>query len=74
MSAPTQVALIGLGMVARGEIALVIATLGFEQGHLTHPVFVSIVLMTIALAVLGPLLMTPLAKRLAAEQSAGVTR
>ena len=66
--------LIGLGMVARGEIALVIATLGFEQGHLAHPVFVSIVLMTIALAVLGPLLMTPLARRLAAERSGGVAR
>ncbi len=66
--------LIGFGMVARGEIALIIATLGFEQGHLTYPVFVSIVLMTIALAVLGPLLMTPFARRLAAERSGGEAR
>lgn len=65
--------LIGFGMVARGEIALVIATLGFEQGHLTRPLFVSIVLMTIVLAVLGPLLMTPFARWLGSERSAGVT-
>lgn len=66
--------LIGFGMVARGEIALVIATVGFEQGHLTRPLFVSIVLMTVVLAVLGPLLMTPFARWLGSERSAGAAR
>lgn len=56
--------LIAFGMVPRGEIALVIATLGFVQGHLTHHVFVALVLMTIVLSVLGPLLMAPFANSL----------
>ncbi len=56
--------LIGFGMVPRGEIGLIIATLGLEQGHLTHDVFVALVLTTIVLSALGPLLMFPFAKRL----------
>lgn len=59
--------LIGFGMVPRGEITLVIATLGFEQGHLTHHVFVALVLMAIVLSIVGPLLMVPFAKRLASQ-------
>ncbi len=66
--------LIGFGMVPRGEVALVIGTLAFEQGHMTRPVFVALVLMTIAVAVTGPLLMAPLAKGLGARLSAGATR
>lgn len=62
--------IIGFGMVARGEIALIIATVGLEQGHLSHPVFVALVLTTIAVTVLGPLLMAPFAKRLGSELSA----
>lgn len=66
--------LIGFGMVARGEIALIIATLGFEQGHLAHPVFVAIVLVTIVLTILGPLLVTPFARRVASVRNAGDPR
>lgn len=56
--------LTAFSMVSRGEVGLVIATLGFEQGHLTQPVFVSLVFVTIVLSVLGPLLMAPFAKQL----------
>lgn len=66
--------IIGLGMVARGEVGLVIATLGFEQGHITHPVFVALVLTTIVVSAIGPLLMAPLANRLNAAQSPTVSR
>jgi Kef-type K+ transport system membrane component KefB len=59
--------LIGFSMVARGEVALVIATLGLQQGHIADEIFVSLVLATISLAVLGPLLMTPFAKSVAAD-------
>ena len=65
--------LIGFGMVARGEVCLIIATLGFELGHVSRPVFVSLVLMTITVAALGPLLMAPLAKRAATAVVAGGT-
>lgn len=58
-------ALIGLGMVARGEVALVIATLGFDQGHITRAVFDALVITTVSVALLGPALMVPFAKHLA---------
>ncbi len=55
--------LIGVSMAPRGEVVLVIATLGFEQGHLSHHVLVALILVTIAAALLAPLLMVPLARR-----------
>lgn len=58
--------LIAFGMVPRGEIALVVATLGYEQGHLTHHLFVALVLVAIVLSILGPIMVAPFAKRLAA--------
>ncbi len=56
--------LIGLSMVPRGEVALVIASLGYAQGHLSHHVFIALLLMAITAAIVGPLLMMPLAKNL----------
>ena len=50
-------------MVPRGEVALVIASLGFSQGHLSHHVFITLLLLAITAAIIGPLLMTPLARR-----------
>jgi Kef-type K+ transport system membrane component KefB len=52
--------MIGVGMVPRGEVALVIAGLGFEQAHISHHMLVALVLMTIGAALVGPLLLTPL--------------
>jgi Na+:H+ antiporter len=57
--------LVGAGMMPRGEVALVIATIGFQQGHLSQPVYIAVIMMTIVVSVLGPLWMAPLAKRLA---------
>ena len=54
--------LIGVSMAPRGEVALVIASLGFQQGHISHHVLVALVLMTIGTAVFAPLLMVPLAR------------
>lgn len=59
--------IIGFGMVARGEVGLVIATLGFEQGHISHPVFVALVLTTIVVSAIGPLMMAPFAGSLRKE-------
>lgn len=50
-----------MSMVPRGEVALVIASLGFQQGHISHHMLVALVLMTIGAAVLGPFFMTLLA-------------
>lgn len=54
--------LIGASMAPRGEVALVIASLGFQQGHISHHVFVALILMTIGAAVMAPLLMVFLAR------------
>ncbi|MEE9160071.1 MAG: cation:proton antiporter, partial [Gammaproteobacteria bacterium] len=54
--------LIGVGMAPRAEVALVIATLGFQQGHISHHVLVVLILTTIGAALLAPVLMIPLAR------------
>ena len=56
--------LVGVSMSPRGEVALVIAVLGFAQGHISHHVLVALILMTIGAAMMGPLLMAPLARSL----------
>ena len=55
--------LIGISMAPRGEVALVIASIGFEQGHISHHMLVALMLMAIAAAVVSPVLMAPLARR-----------
>ncbi len=55
--------LIGVSMAPRGEVVLVIATLGFQQGHVSHHVLVALILMTIGAAVIAPALIVPLARR-----------
>lgn len=54
--------LIGASMAPRGEVAMVIASLGFQQGHISHHMLVALVLMTIGAAVFAPLFMMPLAR------------
>jgi Kef-type K+ transport system membrane component KefB len=56
--------LIGVSMTPRGEVALVIASLGYAQGHISHHVLVALILVTIGAALLGPLLMARLARSL----------
>jgi len=62
--------LIGLGMVARGEVALVIGTVGFNQGHMTRTVFDALIITIISVALIGPALMVLLAKHPATEGAA----
>lgn len=56
--------LIGVSMSPRGEVALVIAGLGFAQGHISHHVLVALILITIGAALISPMLMAPLARSL----------
>ncbi|MGE5602458.1 MAG: cation:proton antiporter [Nitrososphaerales archaeon] len=48
---------VGAGMVARGEVALVMATLGLANGLLTQPIFTAVILMAVTTTVLTPLLL-----------------
>ena len=47
---------VGASMAPRGEVGLVVANLGFQQGHLGHHVFVTLVLVAVLTAVVAPLL------------------
>ena len=47
---------VGASMAPRGEVALVVADLGFRQGHLDHHVFVTLILVAVSTAVAAPLL------------------
>ncbi|HID81518.1 MAG TPA: cation:proton antiporter [Chromatiales bacterium] len=58
-----QSLLIGMSMAPRGEVALVIAGLGFFQGHISHHVLIVLILVTIVTAAVSPLVMARLAKR-----------
>lgn len=66
--------LIGFGMIARGEVGLIIASIGYAQGHIAHPMFAALVLTTIVVSVVGPLLMLAMANRLRAQLTSGVGR
>lgn len=48
---------VGAGMIARGEVALVMATLGLSSGLLDEATFTVVVLMTVATTLLTPLLL-----------------
>ena len=48
---------VGAGMIARGEVALVMATLGLSSGLLDETTFTVVVLMTVVTTLLTPLLL-----------------
>ena len=48
---------IGAGMVARGEVALVVATLGLSSGLMTDSTFTVVIIMALATTLVTPLLM-----------------
>ncbi|HYU20018.1 MAG TPA: cation:proton antiporter [Chloroflexota bacterium] len=54
---------IGLGMLPRGEVALIIAGAGLTSGTITSDIFGVAVLMTIVTTVLAPVLLVPAFKR-----------
>ncbi len=54
---------IGLGMLPRGEVALIIAGAGLTSGTITSDIFGVAVLMTIVTTVLAPVLLVPSFKR-----------
>ena len=58
---PVLPMLVGVSMSPRGEVALVIAGLGYAQNHISHHVLIALILMTVGAALLGPLLMARLA-------------
>lgn len=50
--------LVGMGMVGRGEVALVAASVGLQGGAITPSVYAAVVLLAVATTVLAPILVT----------------
>ena len=48
---------IGAGMVGRGEIALVVASIGLNAGLVNHSIFSIAIVMTVATTIAAPLLL-----------------
>ena len=54
--------LVGMSMAPRGEVALVIAGLGYFQEHISHHMLIALILVTIGTAVMSPLAMAHIAR------------
>ena len=50
-------ALVGIGMISRGEVALVVATLGLSAGVIDNKVFSIVIFMTVFTTVITPLML-----------------
>jgi len=55
--------LLGAALLPRAEVALVVASVGLQQGHLSHHAMIALVLMTLATAILASSVIPPLARR-----------
>ena len=58
--------LVGIGMIGRGEVALVAATLGLRSGAIDAGVYSAVVLLALATTIIAPLGIAPVAARLGA--------
>ena len=64
-----QARVVGMGMVPRGEVGLIVASLGLSSGLVTGTVYAEVILMVIVTTVVAPLLLRPLVlKATKAEQ------
>ncbi|MCC7358269.1 MAG: cation:proton antiporter [Anaerolineales bacterium] len=62
---------LGLGMISRGEVGLIVASVGLSQGLIDHGVFAEIVLVVLATTLVTPLLLRWAYRR---EQRAAAAR
>ena len=59
--------LLGFALLPRAEVALVVASVGLQQGHLSHHAMIALVLMTLATAIIASSVIPVLAKPLKPE-------
>jgi Kef-type K+ transport system membrane component KefB len=55
---------LGIALSPRSEVALVVASVGIQQGHLSHHAMIALVLMTLATAIIASSVIPVLANRL----------
>ena len=66
-----EAGLVGVGMVARGEVALVAATLGQQVGIIDAGLYSSVVLMTLVTTISAPIAMAAWCRLMARREAAG---
>lgn len=47
--------IVGFGMAPRGEVAMIVALIGLEQGYIGQPVFVTVILMSLITTLITPI-------------------
>ncbi len=55
-------AIVGFGMSPRGEVAMIVALIGLNEGLIGQGIYVSLVMMSLVTTILTPILMKPLLK------------
>lgn len=55
--------LLGVALLPRAEVALVVASVGLQQGHLSHHAMIALVLMTLTTAIIASMVIPLLATR-----------
>jgi Kef-type K+ transport system membrane component KefB len=65
---------VGYGMVSRGEVALVVAVVGFNEGLVSDRVFSASILMTLVTTLAAPLLLKWAYRSPAPEAASAATR
>jgi Kef-type K+ transport system membrane component KefB len=70
---PKSMAIVGVGMVPRGEIGFAVASIGLAIGAMSRDVFSAVVLMSIATAVISPPALQLLYGRRARERTPAIT-
>lgn len=61
--------LIGVSMAPRGEVGLIIASIGFQQQHISHHVMAALVLTLIAVSLISPLYLSFMSKNISGMES-----
>ncbi|HTC85779.1 MAG TPA: cation:proton antiporter, partial [Candidatus Acidoferrum sp.] len=69
--APAEAGLVGIGMIARGEVALVAATLGQQVGLIDTSLYSSVVVMTLVTTVAAPIGMAAWCRLMARREAQG---
>lgn len=54
---PREALAVGVGMVPRGEVAMIVALIGLEQGVVDQPVYVALVTMSLLTTIFPPLIL-----------------
>lgn len=71
---PKEGCLLGFAMLPRAEVAIIVASIGMKQQHLSHHAMVALVIMTVVTAILASVVVPKLASFIAPKPKMNSTR